>query len=693
MQIAHSIVFLGIASVLTITPRSFEAIRPPKTQIIPVTQTLHGVTITDNYRWLEDQNSPATRAWIAAEQKYTAGFFASGPQRADIRKSLASFERLETRSVPVTTNGLYFFTGRGAAEEQASLYMRRGVAGADEKLIDPNVLFPDHSVSVSIGAVSRNGRILVYELRKGGQDETEAHFLDVNTKRDLPDLLPRARYEFGGDNSFAPDARAIYYSKWLREGSRVFRHKLGTPVSSDKEIFGTGYGPDYLANCIVTSTGNYLFCEAARGAATTEDDLYVQRFDRDAKPRGIAKHVPSVLGLDTYRDSVYLLTSSRAPNGRVVEIVLSRPEEANWREAIPEGRNPMTSITVAAKKLFIRTLENVSEHLRAFDLHGRALNEIGLPVAGTIGDMHGQEAGSEAFFSFSSFAHPNEIFEVTADGSMKSWWRPAVPFNPDDIAVKQLWYRSKDGTRVPMFVVARKGQDQRNRPTLLTGYGGFNIALTPRWSAMAAWWVEQGGVFALPALRGGGEFGEAWHKAGMLERKQNVFDDFIAAAEHLIHCGITSKQNLAIFGTSNGGLLTGAAMTQRPDLFRAVVCGAPLLDMIRYQTFKIARLWVPEYGSSEDPKQFAYILKYSPYQHVEKGTRYPAVLFWTGDNDTRVDPLHARKMTALMQAEAAPGKPVLIRYDTLTGHSGGRSVDQQLDFDADLLAFLKSQIG
>lgn len=244
-----------------------------------------------------------------------------------------------------------------------------------------------------------------------------------------------------------------------------------------------------------------------------------------------------------------------------------------------------------------------------------------------------------------------------------------------------------------MFVVARKGQQRRSRPTLLTGYGGFNIALTPRWSVMAAWWVEQGGVFALPALRGGGEFGESWHKAGMLEKKQKVFDDFIAAAEYLIRSGITSKEKLAIFGTSNGGLLVGAAMTQRPDLFRAVVCGAPLLDMIRYQNFKIAKLWVPEYGSSDDPRQFPYILKYSPYQHVEKGVRYPAVLFWTGDNDTRVDPLHARKMAALMQAEAAPGRPILIRYDTLTGHSGGRSVNQQLDFDADLLSFIKSQIG
>ena len=686
-----SLVFVAAACVLAAALPETEL--RPKAQIIPVSQTIHGVTITDDYRWLEDQNSPATRAWIAAEQKYTAEFLASVPERAAIRQSLERFESLETRSVPVVANDIYFFTSRGPKDEQAALYMRRGESGTDEKLIDPNTLFPDHSVSVSIGGASRDGRTLVYEFRKGGQDETEVHLLDVNAQHDLPDLFPRARYAFSGDKSFSPDGHTIYYSKWLPEGARVFRHRLGTPVSTDKQIFGSGYGADYFSNCIATSTGHYLFCDASRGSASTEEDLYVQELGKDNAPRAIAKHVASVLGLDTYKDSIYLLASSRAPNGRVVEISLSQPEESNWREVIPEGRSPVTSVTVAANRLFVATLENVSEHLRVFDLKGKALNEIQLPVAGSIGAVNGEEAGTDAFFAFSSFAYPNEIFEVIPDGSRKSWWRPGAPFNPENVTVEQVWYSSKDGTKIPMFIVARKGQDRRNKPTLLTGYGGFNIALTPRWSVMAAWWVEQGGVFAVPALRGGGEFGETWHKAGMLERKQNVFDDFTAAAEYLIQSGITSKEKLAIAGTSNGGLLVGTAMTQRPDLFRAVICGAPLLDMIRYQNFKIAKLWVPEYGSSDDPKQFSYLLKYSPYQHVEKGVRYPAVLFWTGDNDTRVDPLHARKMTALMQQEAAPGRPILIRYDTLTGHSGGRSVNQQLDFDADLLAFLKSQIG
>jgi len=442
----------------------------------------------------------------------------------------------------------------------------------------------------------------------------------------------------------------------------------------------------------MTSTGRYLFCAAEKGAAATEDDLYVQKLGTDPTPRPIAKHVPAVLAFEPFRDSIYMLTSSRAPNGRVVELSLDQPEERHWKEIIPEGSTPIDGIKVAAGRLFATTLENVSEHLSTYDLSGRPLREIKLSTVGSIGQVEGDEQGSEAFFAFSSFAYPNEIFEITPNGASKIWWRPALPFNPDEVEAKQVWYASKDGTKIPMFVVSKKGQGLRNRPTLLTGYGGFDISVTPSWSSVEAWWVQQGGVFAVPALRGGGEFGEVWHKAGMLGKKQNVFDDFIGAAEYLIHSGTTSSNKLGIFGTSNGGLLMGVALTQRPDLFQAVVCGAPLLDMIRYQNFKIAKLWVPEYGSSDNPAQFQYILKYSPYQHVERGVRYPSVMFWTGDNDTRVDPLHARKMTALMQAESAPGRPILIRYDTLTGHSGGRSVDQQLDFDADFLAFLGSQL-
>ncbi len=661
---------------------------------IPVTETVDGISITDNYRWLEDQNSPQTRAWIAAEQAYTARFFAQLPERRQIVTALSDLERVETRTTPVVANGAYFFSRRLPSEQQASIFVRRGSSGKDDLLVDPNTLAPDHSISVSIADVSRDGQILAYEIRKGGQDETEVHFLRVETKKELPDVLPKARNGLMLGHSFTSDDATLYYGKKPMNGSpHVYRHRFGTPVSSDQDLFGGSYGADYGADCGVTQTEKYLYCEAAKGAAGVERDLYVQKLNGASNLRPIAEHVSGVLATDLYRDEVLILTSAQAPHGKVLAIDFDKPSRENWKEVIPESGTTINGLSVAAGRVFVTALENVSEHCRTYRPDGTFLGEVKLPVAGSIGPVRGEEQGTEAFFQFSSFAHPPEIFRITGDQTVTPWWRSSVPISFDAIDINQVTYSSKDGTKIPMFIVAKKGNEPGSRPTLLTGYGGFDLVQTPRWSPVVAWWVDQGGVFAIPALRGGGEFGEAWHRAGMFENKQNVFDDFIAAAEYLIHSGITSRERLAIYGTSNGGLLVGAALTQRPDLFRAVVCGAPLLDMVRYQKFKIAKLWVPEYGSSDDPKQLRYILAYSPYQHVQPGVTYPAVMFWSGDGDTRVDPLHARKMTAEMQAEAAPKRPIIIRYDTLTGHSGGRSVDQQINFDADFLAFVKSQIG
>jgi len=665
---------------------------PPPTDKIPVSETIDGVTITDNYRWLEDQNSPQTRAWITAEQKYTKEFFDSIGTRDEIRKSLEPLERVEHVSLPVVANGRYFFERRGPDEQQASIYVRQGPTGPDQVLVNPNVLFPDHSGSVLISDVSRDGKILAYEIRKGGADETEVHFLDVDAKKDLPDTLAAARNTFWRGYGFTPDNSTVYYSRYEAAGPRVYRHRMGSPATEDQEIFGEDYGPGYFASCGVTGTAKYLFCRFNKGAAGVESDIYLQNLRQEKTLRPIAMHVPTVLETEPYQDHMFVLLARDAPNRKIMDIDLDHPAPNQWKQVIPQGKTAISTFSVASNKLYVVTLENAAERCRAYRTDGTAIGPVALPAMGSVEGISGEEGGTDAFIEFSSFADPPTIFRI-ANHATSTWWRANVPVPAADIAVEQVWYPSKDGTKIPMFVARKKGQPSGPRPALLTGYGGFNIPLTPRWSAVTAWWVEQGGLFAVPSLRGGGEFGEAWHRAGMFEQKQNVFDDFIGAAEYLIRSGITSRDRLAIYGTSNGGLLVGAVMTQRPDLFRAVVCGAPLLDMVRYQNFKIARAWVSEYGSSEDPNQFRYILKYSPYQHVEKGASYPAVMFWTGDSDTRVDPLHARKMAAEMQAEAAPGRPVIIRYDTLTGHSGGRSVDQELDFDADFFAFLKSQVG
>lgn len=661
---------------------------PPKAERIPVRETIHGVTITDNYRWLEDQNSPKTRAWIAAQQKYAAQFFATLPERSRIRTELDDLERVENRTLPHVANGRYFFTQRLPHEEQGSIYMQEGATGQPRILVNANNVSADHSVSASIADVSRDGRLLVYELRKGGQDETEIHVLGVEKNVELPDGLPRARYDAV---SMMPDNSAYYYSKLVAGGTRAFRHQMGTPTASDREIFGARYGPEYISYCHVTVTGHYLVCIALRGAATVDADFYEMKIGRDRDPKLIAQHVPALSAV-TCGDRLYILSAANAPNHKVMAIELPKAAAGEWREIVPEGKAAITGIHVSAKRLYLTRVENVAERLYAYSSDGKPAGEIHMPTAGSLDGVSGQEDGSDTFFGFSSFAYPDRIFRLSQSNVATRWWQSGISLDPKQVELKQVWYASKDGTKVPMYIVRKKGM-VGPRPTLMTAYGGFDISVLPSWSPTAAWWVEQGGVFAQPSLRGGGEFGEAWHRAGMLANKQNVFDDFFAAAECLIHQGITTPGQLAISGTSNGGLLMGVAITQHPELFRAVICGAPLLDMLRYQNFRIAKLWVPEYGSSDDPAQFQTLLKYSPYQHVKQGVNYPAILFWSGDGDTRVDPLHARKMTALMQADAAPGRPIILRYDTLTGHSGGRSVDQQLDFDADKLSFAASEVG
>ena len=392
---------------------------------------------------------------------------------------------------------------------------------------------------------------------------------------------------------------------------------------------------------------------------------------------------------------LFVRTDWKAPNGRILAIDLSSPARENWKEVIPHSEAVIRSFSLVGGKLFVNTLENVISRVQVFSTDGQTLSQIKFPAIGSVSGVGGRWDQEEAFFSFSSYHIPRTIYRYDAANSEQSVWsRSNVPLDSARFEVKQVWYCSKDGTRIPMFLVYRKGIElDGSNPTYLYGYGGFNISLTPRFSSRAVVWMEQGGLFAVANLRGGGEFGENWHRAGMLDKKQNVFDDFLSAAEWLIDKGYTKPAKLAIAGGSNGGLLVGAALTQRPELFRAVVCSYPLLDMVRYHQFLVARFWIPEYGSSEDPDQFRVLQAYSPYHRVKKGGRYPAVLFITGDSDTRVDPLHARKMAALLQASTRSEHPVLLHYDTRLGHSRGRPISRQI---ADLtleLSFLFDQLG
>ncbi|HTQ54380.1 MAG TPA: prolyl oligopeptidase family serine peptidase [Bryobacteraceae bacterium] len=666
---------------------------PPPTAVHPVTDNLHGVSITDNYRWLEDQNSPETRAWLDAQIKYTESFLSRIPVRGKVKQRLTELSRIDSYGLPIVRGDHYFFSRRLANENRASICMRSGVDGKDEVVVNPSDISQDESTTVSLGGVTRDGKLLIYGIRHGGEDEEEFRILNLETHQLLADRLPRARY-FG--LAIKDDHSGFFYSRYTTAaGSRVFYHAMGQPASDDRMIFGEGHGPDTIIDADLSEDGKYLLVDVNIGVPPKKVEVWVENVEKGGPLVPIVNDLDAEFRPFIRGDRLYLWTNWKAPNWRVLGVDLEDPARDRWKEIVPEARWPIDGAAGVAGRLFVKYLEDVNSHVKEYDPEGKYLGDLKLPGIGSVFGPSGRWAGDEAFFYYTSFADPATIYRYTPSREREQvWFRPPVPIHAEDYEVKQVWYDSRDKTRVPMFLVYRKGLKlDGRRPVLLTGYGGFSVSLTPTFSSIAALWTEMGGVFAQPSLRGGGEFGEKWHHAGMFEHKQNVFEDFIAAAEWLIANRYTAAGRIGIEGTSNGGLLVGAAITQRPDLFGAAVCGYPLLDMLRYQKFKVGSYWVTEYGSSDDAKQLPYLLRYSPYQNVHKGTKYPAVMFVSGDFDTRVDPLHARKMAALMQAANGGDKPILLKYDTKSGHSGGKPLNQQIDDNADWLGFLLQELG
>ena len=662
--------------------------KAPATRAEETKDVYGSVTVPDPYRWLEDQNAPETRAWIDQQNQYSEAFIKTLPGRDGIRKRLTELLKVDTVQSPSVYAGRYFFYKRLASQDLSILYVRKGLEGKDEVLVDPHPLSADHRTSVNLLDVTEDGTMVAYGVQQGGEDENTVHFRNVDTGKDLDDTLPRARYM---GVSVTPDKKAVYFSRLEKEGPRVYLHTFGSDAASDKKLFGDGYGPDKGLNATLSDDGRWLMMVVSHGSAAVKSEIYVQNVAAGGPIVTVVNDVDARFSPRLAGDRLYLETNWQAPNGRILAVDLKNPAKENWKEVVPARNAAIDGYAAVGGKLFVRYLENVVSKVRVFDADGKPQGEISFPEVGTLSGVRGRWASPEAFFTFNSFVTPPTIYRYdVAKGSRSIWAKESVPIRSGDFEVKQVKYPSKDGTMIPMFVVHRKGMKlDGSHPALLTGYGGFNLSQTPGFSARAAVWVESGGVYALPNLRGGNEFGEAWHKAGMLERKQNVFDDFIGAAEWLVKQGYTSPARLAISGGSNGGLLVGAALTQRPELFAAVVCSYPLLDMVRYHKFLVAGFWVPEYGSADNPDQFNYIYAYSPYHRVQAGTKYPAVLFITGDSDTRVAPLHARKMTALLQASTASNRPVILHYDTKAGHSRGATpIPKQIDDMTDELSFL-----
>ena len=560
-------------------------------------------------------------------------------------------------------------------------------------MIDPHPWTTDHTRSTELVDVSKDGKLLIYAIREGGRDEVSYRVFDIDEGEDLPDLLTAARY-FGAE--FTPDGRGFYYTRYDSQGPRVYFHSLGTDPGKDMYVFGDGYGGDMLMFASLSNDGHFLLVHVLHGSAGPTQ-LHVKELRRGGGFRA------ATLGEDGSRSfaeiangKLIIHTDWQAPTGRVMVADARHPERSNWREIIPANPDAvLRSMTLAGGRIFVNYLEDVQSRVKSYDLTGKTLGEIRFDSIGTVGGVLGRWDDSESFFSFQSFHIPNTIYRYDIpSGRQTVWSRTEVPINTADYEVNQVWYSSKDGTRVPMFLVRRKDLEKNgNSPTVLSGYGGFDVSRLPRFRPTIIPWLDAGGIYAVANIRGGGEFGEKWHRAGMLEKKQNCFDDFIAAAEYLIKEGHTDSRHLAISGGSNGGLLVGAVMTQRPDLVKAVICAYPLLDMVRYHKFLVARFWVPEYGSSEDPDQFKVLYAYSPYHHVEPGTAYPALLMITGDGDTRVAPLHGRKMVAAVQSANASDNPILLRYHTKAGHAGGTPVSEQIEDAVDAYSFLAWQLG
>jgi prolyl oligopeptidase len=670
---------------------------PPKTTINDVKELLHGTEIVDPYRWLEDQNSAETRAWIDAQNAYTDSLIAKYPGRDALRQQLNGLIKIDSLSAPTVRGGRYFVSKRSADQDQFALYVRNGIDGKDEVLVDPLPLSPNHTITVGALSFTQDGKLMGYFLREGGADEVTPHLLDVDTRQQLSDVFPKARYS---GFSILNDRSGIYYTLQTAQGPRVYFHKMGADLATDGEIFGKGYGPEKIISSSVTEDNHYLLITVSHGSAADHTELYFKDLVRNGPIVTLVKDFPAVFFGQIAADHMYVRTNWKAPRWRILEIDLKNPamvaDKDKWREVVPQSDAVLEGFSLVGGKLVITTSQNVVPHTKILDTNGKLVRELQPPTLGTISGLFGRWSSNEAFYQFTSYHIPPTIYRYdVANGKQSVWFAAKVPVDSAKYEVKQVWYTSKDGTKIPMFLAHAKNiRLDGSNPTLLTGYGGFNLSQTPFFNAFAAAWLANGGVYAVANLRGGGEFGEEWHHAGMLEKKQNVFDDFIAAGEWLVQNKYTSPAKLAIRGSSNGGLLVGAALTQRPDLFAAVICGYPLLDMLRYQNFLVAKYWVPEYGSSDNPEQFKYIYAYSPYHHVKPGTKYPSVLLISGDSDTRVAPLHARKMTALLQAsQGATDHPILLHYDTAAGHSGGTPAGKQVENTTDELSYLFWQLG
>ncbi len=706
-------------------------VAPPK----PVAEIFHKTRVIDNYRWLENGDSPETQRWVADEMAYTRAILDPLPGREAIHKRLTELLSIGMVTAPEIGGKYYFYTKREGMQNQPVLYVREAPAKSptsaakdaaemghpqeDRVLVDANQLAADGTIALDWFQPSDNGKYVAYGTSPSGSEMSTLHIVETKTGAVLPDTIERTR---AASIAWLHDNSGFYYTRYPKKGDvpagqemynrHLYFHVLGDDPEHDDLVFGEGRDPEDWPNVHLSNDGRWLLIDVEQG--WTKSELFLQDLKSDRPASRITTGKDFLYRGEVYDGKIYITTNEDAPRYRVFVAETANYDRESWKEIIPQSDAVLQGTAVFGGKLFAQYEQNATSQLKLFDLEGKKISDIALPAIGTVFGSGGKWNRDEMFFGFQSFTAPPSIYSVDLkklsmkiagagpweDTAISTLWTKvdAPSIDPAGYDVAQEWFKSKDGTRVPMFIVHKKGLAKNgHNPTLLTGYGGFNVSLTPSFSRTAYLWMEHGGIYAVANLRGGAEFGEDWHRAGMLDKKQNVFDDMIAAAEHLIREKYTDKNHLAIQGGSNGGLLMGAMMTQRPDLFRAVVCQVPLLDMLHYQDFQIAKLWIPEYGSAENAEQFKWLYAYSPYHHVKAGVEYPAILFMTADFDTRVDPMHAKKMAAEMQAQARNGtsktRPILLRIESKAGHGAGKPVTKQIEEFTDVYSFLFWQVG
>lgn len=658
----------------------------------------HGVKVADPYRWLEDLDSEETRKWVEAENKLTFGFLQEIPARASIKERLTRLWNYEKYGIPFKEGNRYFYTRNSGLQNQSVLYTVPTLDAKPQVLLDPNTLSTDGTVALSGLSVSDDGKLMAYSLSASGSDWQDWKVREVETGKDLADHLKWVKFS---NASWTRDGQGFFYSRYdepkgdslkaTNYFQKLFYHRIGAPQLEDVLVYERPDQKDFIFDGSVTKDGNYLIITVYQG---TDVKTRVYYKDLRSKETHVVKLLDdfdasySFVGNDGAR--FWFQTNVGSPRGKIIEVDTNKPERGNWKVIVPESKDTLQTVTVVNNKFIANYLKDAYTQVKVFETTGKSIRDVEFPSIGYADGFAGEPTDRETFYSFTGFTTPTTIYRYDVETGKSTLFRqPKVDFDPANFETKQVFYNSKDGTRVPMFITHKKGLKlDGTNPTYLYGYGGFNISLTPAFSVGILVWMEMGGVFAQPNLRGGGEYGEDWHQAGMKLKKQNVFDDFIKAAEWLIENKYTSTPKLAIGGGSNGGLLVGAAMTQRPELFGAALPAVGVMDMLRFQKFTIGWAWVSDYGSSDDPSEFKALYAYSPLHNIKPGASYPPTMVTTADHDDRVWPGHSFKFAAALQAAQAGSAPVLIRIETKAGHGAGKPTSKIIQEVADGWAFL-----